>query len=423
MEVLNVENFSWKSLFSLKGISIISLAAVTVAGAGTLAVSSSIAASNKIVDGVRFEGREIAGLTAPAAEKFFKKEAGKRIHALTFSYEGREFEIKPEDISLNANVDKAVSDAESYGRGDGVFKNLINQIKCSMGGREVKLTAAYNEESFKQKLDEIAAQINTEPANAFVNFYEDGTIERIPGVIGKKLDTEKIAESLKENLVALNLPSGKIELHPEETLPFITTEDIANIDSVIGSYSTSYYPGSRGDNIWLAANSLSNKIVKPGWTFSFNDTVGERTYAAGYQNAGVIVNGQADVGVGGGVCQVSSTLYNAVLLAGLTPTERTPHYFKSAYIGAGRDATVADGLIDFKFRNDLPHSVCLKAYASGSTLSIFVLGTRADLNGANISIEREGSDMAPSIYRVYTKDGQVIKDEFLHTDTYHTAKS
>ncbi|MBR6013398.1 MAG: VanW family protein [Selenomonadaceae bacterium] len=423
MEVLNVENFSWKSLFSLKGISIISLAAVAVAGAGTLAVSSSIAASNKIVDGVRFEGREIAGLTAPAAEKFFKKEAGKRIHALTFSYEGREFEIKPEDISLNANVDKAVSDAESYGRGDGVFKNLINQIKCSMGGREVKLTAAYNEESFKQKLDEIAAQINTEPANAFVNFYEDGTIERIPGVIGKKLDTEKIAESLKENLVALNLPSGKIELHPEETLPFITTEDIANIDSVIGSYSTSYYPGSRGDNIWLAANSLSNKIVKPGWTFSFNDTVGERTYAAGYQNAGVIVNGQADVGVGGGVCQVSSTLYNAVLLAGLTPTERTPHYFKSAYIGAGRDATVADGLIDFKFRNDLPHSVCLKAYASGSTLSIFVLGTRADLNGANISIEREGSDMAPSIYRVYTKDGQVIKDEFLHTDTYHTAKS
>ena len=420
MEVLNAEGWSWKSLVSLKGVTAITLAAVSVAAAGTLAVSSSLASSDKIVSGVRFEGTELKGLSAPAAEKFFQKAANKKIHPLTFTYAGRDFEVTPAEIGLNPNVKKAVDEAESYGRGSGTLINLRDQIRCAMGGREVTLTAEYNEELLKQKIDDIAAQIYTQPANASVNFYDNGVIEHIPGVIGKKLDSEKVAESLKEGLLALNLPSGKIELQPEEIMPFVTTEDIQNIDSVIGSYSTNYYPGSRGDNIWLAANSLCDKIVKPGWTFSFNETVGERTYAAGYQNAGVIINGQADVGVGGGVCQVSSTLYNAVLLAGLTPTERTPHYFKSSYIGAGRDATVADGLIDFKFRNDLPHSVYLKAYASGSTLSIYVLGTRADLNGANISIEREGSEMAPSVYRVYTKDGQVIKDEFLHTDTYHT---
>ena len=420
MEVLNAEGWSWKSLVSLKGVTAVTLAAVSVAAAGTLAVSSSLASSDKIVSGVRFEGTELKGLSAPAAEKFFQKAANKKIHPLTFTYAGRDFEVTPAEIGLNPNVKKAVDEAESYGRGSGTLINLRDQIRCAMGGREVTLTAEYNEELLKQKIDDIAAQIYTQPANASVNFYDNGVIEHIPGVIGKKLDSEKVAESLKEGLLALNLPSGKIELQPEEIMPFVTTEDIQNIDSVIGSYSTNYYPGSRGDNIWLAANSLCDKIVKPGWTFSFNETVGERTYAAGYQNAGVIINGQADVGVGGGVCQVSSTLYNAVLLAGLTPTERTPHYFKSSYIGAGRDATVADGLIDFKFRNDLPHSVYLKAYASGSTLSIYVLGTRADLNGANISIEREGSEMAPSVYRVYTKDGQVIKDEFLHTDTYHT---
>lgn len=423
MEVLSSENWNLKSLFSLKGITAITITAVSVFGAGTLAVSSSIASSNKIVKGVKFEGTELAGLSANGAENFFQKAANKKIHPLTFSYDGKDFEVKPEEIGLNPNIKKAVDEAESYGRGGGLVRNLANQIKCAMGGREITLTADYNEELLKQKLDEIATQINTQPVNAAVNFYDSGTIEHIPGVIGKKLDTEKVSESLKESLLALNLPSGKIELKPEETAPFITTEDIQNIDSVIGSYSTNYYPGSRGDNIWLAANSLSDKIVKPGWTFSFNDTVGERTYSAGYQNAGVIVNGQTDVGVGGGVCQVSSTLYNAVLLAGLTPVERTPHYFKSSYIGAGRDATVADGLIDFKFRNDLPHSVYLKTYASGSTLSIYILGTRADLDGANISIEREGSDMSPSVYRVYTKNGQVVKDEFLHTDIYHTQKS
>lgn len=419
MEVLDAETWSLKSLFSLKGLTAVSLAAVTVAGVGTLAVSSSIANSDKIVRGVKYEGAELEGLSAAGAEKFFQKAASKKIHSLVFTYEGRDFEVTPDEIALNPNVKKAVADAESFGRGSGTIKNLTNQIKCAMGGREITLTAEYNEDLLKQKMDEIAAQINTQPINAYVNFYDSGMIEPVPGVIGKKLDTEKVIDSLKDGLIALDLPNGKIELQPEEIMPFVTTEDVQNIDSVIGSYSTNYYPGSRGDNIWIAANSLSDKIVKPGWTFSFNETVGERTYAAGYQNAGVIVNGQADVGVGGGVCQVSSTLYNAVLLAGLTPTERTPHYFKSTYIGAGRDATVADGLIDFKFRNDLVHSVYLKTYASGSTLSIYILGTKADLNGANISIEREGSDMSPSVYRVYTKDGQVIKDEYLHTDSYH----
>lgn len=419
MEIVNTQAWTWKSLLSLKGITAMALTATTMVGAGTLAVSHSIAESDKIVSGVTFEGRKLEGLTSPAAEKFFDGVAEKKIHSLKFTYGDRVFEVTPEDIGLNPQTKKAVADAESYGRGGSLLKNLGEQIKCATKGREVTLTAEYNEDALKQKLSAIAAQINTDPVNATVRYYESGIIERIPGVIGKKLDSDKIAESLKDGLISLNLPSENIELQPEEILPFITTEDIANIDSVIGSYSTNYSPGSRGDNIWLAANSLSDKIVKPGWTFSFNDTVGERTYAAGYQNAGVIINGQADVGVGGGVCQVSSTLYNAVLLAGLTPTERTPHYFKSGYIGAGRDATVADGLIDFKFRNDLAHSVWLKAYASGSTLTILVLGTRADLNGANISIEREGSDMSPSIYRVYTKDGQVIKDEYLHTDTYN----
>lgn len=423
MEIVNIGGLNWKSLLSLKGITAMAVAATGIVGIGTLAVSYSIAESNKVVKGVTYEGRNLEGLTAPAAQKFFDNVASKKIHSLTFTYNGQDFEVTPSDIGLNPLTNKAVADAESYGRGGGLLKNLGEQIKCATKGREVKLSAEYNEDLLKQKLAGIADQINAEPVNAEVNYYGDGTIEIIPGVIGKKLDTDKIAESLKDGLIALNLPADKIELKPEETLPFITTEDVQNIDSVIGSYSTSYSPGSRGDNIWLAASSLDDRIVKPGWTFSFNDTVGARTYSAGYQDAGVIVNGQADVGVGGGVCQVSSTLYNAVLLAGLTPTERTPHYFKSTYIGAGLDATVADDLIDFKFRNDLAHSVCLKAYASGSTLSIYILGTRADLNGANISIEREGSDMSPSIYRVYTKDGQVIKDEYLHTDIYHTAKS
>lgn len=408
-----------KSLITAKGLSALALATTSVVGVTGAAVSHNIASSDNIVAGVEFEGQSIAGLNEAGAKKFFESQAAKKLHPLTFQYEGQEFQIQPSEINWNAQVDKAVADAESYGRGGGILKDLGEQINCAMKGRSVNLAAVYDEDLLKQKLDGIATQVNRDPVNAYVNFRGDGTIEPIAGVIGKKLDTEKVAESLKDSLNSLTLTTDKINLEPEDIMPYVTTEDVSNVDTVLGSYSTHYSPGSRGDNIALAASALSNKMIKPSWEFSFNETVGHRTYAAGYQNAGVIVNGRADVGVGGGVCQVSSTLYNAVLLSGLTPTERTPHYFKSSYIGAARDATVADDLLDLKFRNDLQHPVFLKTYASGSTLSIYVLGTRADLNGASISVETSGGGGGTSLYRVYRKDGAVIKDEFLHTDTYH----
>ena len=413
------ESLSLKSLFSAKGISALALATTSVVGVTGAAVSNNIAESDKIISGVQFEGKSIAGLTEAGAKQFFENEGAKKLHALTFSYEGQDFSIQPSDINWQPNVNQAVSDAESFGRGKGILKNLSEQINSAMKGRSVNLAAAYDEDLLKQKLNEIAAQVNRQPVNGYVNYHGNGMIEPIAGIVGKKLDTEKIAESLKDPLNNLTLSTDKINLEPEDILPYVTTEDVQNVDTVLGAYTTSYSPGSRGDNIALAANALFDKMIKPGWEFSFNDTVGHRTYSAGYKNAGVIVNGHADVGVGGGVCQVSSTLYNAVLLAGLTPTERSPHYFKSSYIGAGRDATVADDLLDLKFRNDLKHPVFLKTYASGSTLTVYVLGTRADLDGASIGIETAGSGYGTSVYRVYRKDGAVVKDEFLHTDSYH----
>ena len=416
------ESLSLKSLLSAKGLSALALGTVTVVGVTGAAVSNNIASSDKIISGVEFEGKSIAGLNEAGAKKFFESEGAKKIHPLTFTYEGQNFEIQPSEINWSANVNQAVADAESYGRGKGILKDLSEQINAAMNGRSVNLAAAYDEVLLKQKLDNIATQVNRQPVNAYVD-YSGGNIVPIAGVVGKKLDTEKVAESLKDSLNNLTLSAEAINLEPEDILPYITTEDVINVDTVLGSYSTSYSPGSRGDNIALAASQLFDKMVKPGWEFSFNDTVGHRTYAAGYQNAGVIVDGRADVGVGGGVCQVSSTLYNAVLLAGLTPTERSPHYFQSSYVAAGRDATVADDLLDFKFRNDLKHPVFLKTYASGSTLTVQILGTRADLDGASIGIETAGSQYGTSVYRVYRKDGAVIKDEFLHTDSYHKPKS
>lgn len=421
METSEVEKFNLKNFLPTKGLAIVAATAAAVV-IGTLGFSNYVADSDKVVAGVRFEGQSINGLDRRGAEQIISTVAAQKVHKLTFRYQSEEFEIAPEEISLTPLVGKAEQEALSYGRGGSALTNLSDQIKCALNGRDVQLSAEYDSNLLNEKLLAIAAKVNRDPVNAICELNSSGAIEKIPGVIGKKLDVEQLAENLREPLTTLNLPKGIIDLEPENILPFVTTEDIAAIDSVLGSFSTYYYPGDRGDNIWLAANAISHKLVKSSWTFSFNDTVGERTWDAGYKLAGVIINGRPAEDYGGGVCQVSSTLYNAVLLAGLTPTERTPHFYQSTYVAPGRDATVADGYLDFKFRNDFPHNVYLIADAYGSTLSVYVLGTKADLGGADIAIEREGSDMKPSIYRVWYSGGEVIKSEFLHTDVYEKPK-
>ena len=421
METSEAQKFNLKNFLSTKAAAIVA-AGVAVVGAGTLAFSNSIADGNKIVLGVRSEGQPINGLDKRGAEKFFTNVANQKIHKLTFRYGTEEFVVMPEEIDLKPLVDKATQEAFSYGRGGSTVSNFNDQIKCALNGRNVKLSAEFDATKLNEKLADIAAKIDCDPVNALCRFSSGGAIEKIPGVIGKRLNVEELALSLTEPLTTLNLPKGAIDLKPEEIPPFITTEDISAIDSVLGTYSTYYNPGDRGDNIWIAANAISNKLVKSSWTFSFNDTVGEHTWDNGYKVAGVIINGRPAEDYGGGVCQVSSTLYNAILLAGLTPTERTPHFYQSTYVAPGRDATVADGYLDFKFRNDFPHNVYLIAEAYGSTLSVYVLGTKADLGGADIAIEREGSDMTPSIYRVWYSGNDVIRSEFLHTDVYEKPK-
>ena len=413
METSEVQKFNLKNFLSTKGAAI-AAAAVAAVGVGSLAISNSVADGNNVVLGVRAEGQPIGGLDRAHAEKFFTNIAAQKMHPLIFRYEGQEFEITPEEIGLKPLTEQATQEAMNFGRGGTAVGNFNEQIKCILNGRNVKLTAAYDQEMLNAKLNDIAAKVYRDPVNAYCTLGENG-VEKFAGVVGKKLDVEKLAASLNEPLTTLNLPKSVIDLQPDDILPYVTTEDIINIDSVLGSYSTYYYPGDRGDNIALAASSISDKIVRPSWTFSFNDTVGERTWDAGYKMAGVIINGKADVDYGGGVCQVSSTLYNAVLLAGLTPTERTPHYFQSSYIGYARDATVADGQIDLKFRNDLAHNVYLLAHAYGSEITVYVLGTKADLNGKSIDLELHGS----SLYRVFTDANGNVTDEFLHTDSYH----
>ncbi|MBO1512095.1 VanW family protein [Metabacillus bambusae] len=185
------------------------------------------------------------------------------------------------------------------------------------------------------------------------------------------LDEEKLVESLK-NVRALD---KTIALPLQEESPNVTQETIKGIDEiVIGSYKTTFNANvwGRTENIALSANTINQIVLGPGDRFYFNLVVGERTPARGYQKAKEIVNKEFVEGIGGGICQTSSTLYNAVAEAGLEILELHSHSLSVGYVPAGRDATVSWGGPDFKFMNNKDYPVMIKTIVNKSSGSIEV---------------------------------------------------
>lgn len=205
------------------------------------------------------------------------------------------------------------------------------------------------------------------PANATL---EKATGEIIPHVNGLYFDVDAIVDSV------INAPAkSRIDLEGIEVVPFVRTEHLQELVDVLGDFSTPLIgsPG-RVENIRLSLAAINNSVVLPGEVFSFNGTVGERTVEKGYRNAPIILGEAVVPGVGGGICQSSTTLYNAVRLAGLEIVERRIHSIAPSYIKHGLDAAVAWPYTDFKFKNDSQTPVIVKAEIQGWRVRVWILG-------------------------------------------------
>ncbi|MEW5785746.1 MAG: VanW family protein [Bacillota bacterium] len=212
---------------------------------------------------------------------------------------------------------------------------------------------------------ETALTIDRLPRNAYLD-RETGAL--VTEVLGCRVDVEttveKVMQAQPHKMVLLEL----IQLDPE-----LTAVHYSRVDREIGAYRTWIGGGGgRATNIILATAALNNYILFPGDLFSFNAANGPRTAARGYQPAPVIVGNTVVPGLGGGVCQVSSTLYNAVLQAGLEVVERYPHSQPVGYVPPGRDATISDYL-DFKFRNNTDHLLLIKTATWDGSIDIRIL--------------------------------------------------
>ena len=255
-------------------------------------------------------------------------------------------------------------------------QDLLNQVKDKLNDRNSK--EDYIKIPVKHKdpepidIDKIHEEVYTEVKDAY---YTKDPFTIYPEVEGIDFDVEAAKELLKEEkeeyIIKLTITKPKVtidqigsEAFPDQLATFTTRYDVSDRD--------------RTTNLEIACQKINGKVVLVGDTFSYNQTLGPRTVAAGYKNGKVYEAGEIVDGIGGGICQISSTLYNTVLMSNLEIVERRNHQFVTSYLPAGRDATVVYGAIDFKFKNTRKFPVRISASAKNGIATVSMFGFKEE---------------------------------------------
>lgn len=306
-------------------------------------------------------------------------------------------------------------------------------------------------ESFRALAKTLAGKWNRAAADSqLVSFDKETSVYTYSEAkTGRMLNEESLVQALMEAVKAGNYAAVKPEF--SESSPKRSAAQAKEQYQVIGSFTTKTTSNkNRNENIRLAVEAIDGRILKPGEEFSFNLATGNRTKEKGYQPAGAYRNGVLIEEPGGGVCQVSTTLYNAIVSSGLSATERHSHSFTPSYIQPGEDAMVSfDGYAgpDLKFVNSEPTTVAVRASLKDNTLKISIVGLPILEDGVKVTMRSEkvkdveppapvyeANDGLPAgtekvvdqgqkggvwkTFRVVTKDGNVLEETPLHNTTY-----
>ncbi len=288
--------------------------------------------------------------------------------------------------------------------------------------KTIDLKGGFKDDAISTIISNVSAKINRDPQNPKFAFENGRVSEFLPALDGVKVENNELKEKLTNALVSIenggtSEESIEIEIPVTKTSPEVTTDKVNNlgIKELIGRGTSTYFhsiPG-RVHNVSLAASRINGVLVKPGETFSFNEALGDVSQFTGYQQAYIISGGKTILGDGGGVCQVSTTLFRALLNAGLPITERASHAYRVGYYEQnsppGMDATVYGPSPDLKFTNDTPGYVLIEATADPKHYSlVFELYGTNDGRVATTS-KPVVSNVTPALPTIYQDDPTLPK--------------
>lgn len=363
---------------------------------------------DRILPGVSAGGEILSGKSREETEEWIDgKNEALRQEQLVLVRGNLEEKISFSELKVHYAEDNA-DRLFLLGREGGLFREWADRWMILLRGKNLALHAEYEEDVLQKKIAGLKKKYGQPPHNALPAFHQDGSVTFSAGKPYLKIEKEKLFSLLQERLSEGK--SGTVEIPvAEEKFPDMTDDEAKQVNRILAQYTTEFYPEeNRSHNIRISAEAISGCYIKPGDMFSYNQATGSRSKEKGYKEAPVIVNGKLEPGTGGGVCQVSTTLFNAVMLAGLEVTSRSSHFSPVSYVPEGRDATVAEGIIDFCFRNDLKHGVYIYAVYVPGAVTIYILGNEEDVPSF-VSIREEKNETIP--FREIVKTDPLQKEE------------
>lgn len=345
---------------------------------------------NLIYPGITINNKEVSGLKREEALDLIEGEVAKEdgSKSIAISINDKAYVLELKNLELKYNIEAVVDEALAYGKGLKLFDKytIINNPEI----RKLYTKYDYNEEKVLEFVEGIYKDIYREPVAASLRFT-GGKFVVTPDVKGYEINKEAVAKQIHD-IISEGLEGSREVAVEVKTLEANVTAELLNkINSKISSYSTNYSSSGEGraHNVELAARLINGTVIMPGESFSYNKAVGPISASNGYKKASVYVAGAISEGIGGGVCQPSSTLYVAAMQANLRSVTRRNHSMTVRYVPKGLDATVVDDVIDYQFKNDYDFPIYIQAVTSNRTLTFNIYGNKEAMGGKSYKMTSE----------------------------------
>lgn len=406
-----------KIVFSIIAIFVV----VTVA---IMAFNFTYVYNGKIARNIYIEGMSVSGMKPDDVKEELNKKY--KVDNIKFEYNDKEYVIKPETVGLKYNIDQIVDEAYGYTRDGSYYKDLYNYFSLKNKSLKKNIEVVYDSDKMKKEIEKIAKTLDKDPKDATIKI--DGSIKTTKSSDGVKLNISKTLSNLTSSID--NKKKETIPLVMEKKEAKIKTKDVESVNTKLADYTTSFEKSDsqRSHNVEKSAKITSDILLMPGEVFSYNAHTGKTNSKNGYQEAPIIINGKLEKSAGGGVCQTSSTIFNTALLSGMDIVSVTNHSASLTYVPLGRDATVNDSGLDFKFKNTFDHPVYIKNTVNNKRLTCTIYGNSSDKKNIDINVENtaqkdEEGAIEFKTYRIYKdSSGKQTKKEYISGGVYRKIK-
>ena len=362
----------------------------------TLLGAKDVRAESRIAKNVEIGKVDVSGLTSTEAEQAIAKyaeEVGQK--QITLTTEDGPLTVSAADLGFTADAGDSVNTAVCYGRKGNLLERYSDKQAIDAGKTKcLTLSTTADEAKVLDFLKKNESSLVSEPVDGTLK-RENGEFTYVAGKSGHELDMQKSVSAIMNYVASGDFDkTDKVELVTEEKKPRGTEEELSAVKDVLGKYSTDYSASSaaRAQNVQNGASKINGTLLYPGDKFSVATALNPMTAENGYAPAPSYENGSVVDTYGGGICQVSTTLYNAVIRSELKVLKRSAHSMMVHYVQPSQDAAIAGTYKDFQFENNTKYPVYIEGAASGGIITFTVYGKETRDPSRTVDFESETTD-------------------------------